>query len=325
MKNSNNRREFFAKAGLAGGTALVMPELSQAKTAYTEKEKPDKKLQKKLMSLAENFRGEVGIYARHLGDGRSVRIRADELFPTASMIKIAIMARLFDMILKGEIGYHDNLEWTGEPKYPYEGEDILSCFRTGQKIKLSKLIMLMITISDNQASFWLQQIAGYGTEINPVLESLSLEKLRMNSRTPGREEAQKNYGWGQTTPYEMCRILELIRTGRAVSRGASEEMYRILTRIYWSGEALSQIPPQVQAASKQGALSRSRSEVVLVNAPHGDYVFCCISKNQEDTGWEDTNEGYQLLRDVSRTIWRHFEPDYDWEPAVSVGMWDQNR
>lgn len=33
----------------------------------------------------------------------------------------------------------------------------------------------------------------------------------------------------------------------------------VSARIYWDGEALSRIPPYVQAASKQGALDRSRS------------------------------------------------------------------
>jgi beta-lactamase class A len=70
----------------------------------------------------------------------------------------------------------------------------------------------------------------------------------------------------------MARLLVSVRAGEAVSRAASEEMYRALTRVYWSGEALSALPPWVQAASKQGRWTRSRSEVVLVNAPSGDYV-----------------------------------------------------
>ncbi len=89
----------------------------------------------------------------------------------------------------------------------------------------------------------------------------------------------------------------------------------MLTRIYWNGEALSALPPWVQAASKQGAVNRSRSEVVLVNAPSGDYVFCVITKNQKDESWKPENEGYVLLRDVSALLWRYFEPDRPWSPA----------
>ena len=108
----------------------------------------------------------------------------------------------------------------------------------------------------------------------------------------------------------------MIREGRAVSPSASEEMYRVLTRIYWNDEALSRIPPTIQAASKQGAVSRSRSEVVLVNAPHGDYVFSVITKNQEDRSREYENEGFVLLRDISGLLWEYFEPDFGWTPPT---------
>jgi beta-lactamase class A len=94
-------------------------------------------------------------------------------------------------------------------------------------------------------------------------------------------------------------------------------MYRHLTRIYWDDEALSQIPPTIQVASKQGAVSQSKSEVVLVNAPHGDYVFCIITKNQEDTRWENDNEGYVLIRKISRLLWNSFEPDHPWTPGLN--------
>ena len=83
---------------------------------------------------------------------------------------------------------------------------------------------------------------------------------------------------------------------------------------YWREEALSRIPPGIQAASKQGAVSASKSEVVLVNAPHGDYVFCIITDDQEDTRWEYDNAGYVLIRDVSRILWEAFEPERPYTP-----------
>ncbi len=110
----------------------------------------------------------------------------------------------------------------------------------------------------------------------------------------------------------------MIREGRAVTSAASEEMYRALTRIYWNDETLSQIPPTVQVASKQGAVNASRSEVVLVNAPSGDYVFSVITKNQKDQRWAYDNAGFVLLREVSRLLWQHFEPEFDWQLAEGM-------
>ncbi len=282
-------------------------------------EKSDTKLAQKLHAALKDFRGDAGVYVRHLPSGRSVAIRADELFPPASMIKVPIMLALFEKFNAGEWDYHSDLVYLDS--LLYEGEDLLGSFKNGEKIAFSKVVMLMITTSDNTASLWCQSLAGKGMTINNWLEARGFHQTRVNSRTEGREEARKEFGWGQTTPREMAELLVMIRERRAVSPAASDEMYRALTRIYWNNEALSQIPPHVQAASKQGAVNRSRSEVVLVNAPSGDYVFCLITKNQQDESWEYNNEGYALTRKVSRLLWQHFDPKSQWEPAEGFEKW----
>lgn len=267
-------------------------------------------LHTRLDSLAHSFNGDVGIYVRALSTGEEITIQADSLFPTASLVKVPILLKVFDSIEKGELDYHQKLVYRDSLLYP--GEDILGAFRDSAEISLSKAALLMITTSDNTASLWLQDLCGTGTAINQWLDQHGFKHTRVNSRTEGRRKDWETYGWGQTTPREMAELLVMIRENRAVSPSASETMYRMLTRIYWNEEALSQIPPYVQAASKQGAVSQSRSEVVLVNAPSGEYVFTVITKNQEDSSWGADNEGYVLLRDVSRILWQHFEPDSDW-------------
>jgi len=185
----------------------------------------------------------------------------------------------------------------------YSAGGMLSSFKDSSKISLTKIISLMITYSDNHASLWCQELAGGGLSINEWLTQNGFEQTRMNSRTPDRQDDWEVYGWGQTTPREMATMLTLIHEDKAVSPWASEEMYRYLTRIYWDDEALSQIPRTVQVASKQGAVSDSRSEVVLVNGPHGDYVFCVITNKQTDQSWAEENEGYVLIREVSKLLW----------------------
>lgn len=300
---------------LIAGVMLAFTVLCTAQDAPLS----DTELKAKLVELIEPFHGDVGVYVRHLPSGREVAIRADELFPTASMIKVPILLALFDRINRGELDYHEELVYRDSLLYP--GEDILGSFRDSATIMLSKVVMLMITTSDNTASLWCQGLAGTGAAINDWLSTHGFDSTRVNSRTPGREANRALYGWGQTTPREMANLLVLIRKGEAVSPAASEEMYRILSRIYWNGEALSQIPPWVQAASKQGAVNQSRSEVVLVNAPSGDYVFCIITKNQEDQSWESENEGFVLLRTISRILWNTFEPSSTWAPAPGADQW----
>ena len=281
-------------------------------------QKQDKVLYPQLKALADKFNGDVGIYVRHLKSGRTVAINADSIFPTASMIKIPITIGMFDKIEKGEIDYHSELVY--KDSLLYAGVDILGSFKSGEKIALSKVLMLMITTSDNTASLWCQSLAGTGTAINELLDKNGFSMTRVNSRTPGREADRTKYGWGQTSPREMAELLVKIRAGKVISERASERIYRNLIRIYFDSQALSQIPPYIQAASKQGSVDQSKSEVVLVNAPHGDYVFCVITKNQKDDRWESDNEGYVLIRNISRLLWEEFESS-DWKPAAKIEEW----
>ena len=281
------------------------------------RERRDRRLEAQLAELAGDVRGTVGIYVRHLRTGRTAELNADSVFPTASMIKVPILAATYDAIHRGALSFDTTLTYLDSLDYTDEA-DILVMAEDSTRITLGRVIMLMITMSDNTAALWLQALSGGGTRINEWLAANGLDSTRMNSRTPGRREIWEKYGWGQTTPREIARLLTMIRRGEAVSRGASEEMYRVLTRIYWNGQALSQLPPWVQAASKQGAVDASRSEVVLVNAPSGDYVFAVITKGQEDTSYGMDNEGYVLIRKVSALLWRTFEPKHPWSPEAEA-------
>ncbi len=278
----------------------------------------DAVLEAELSRLAAELQGDVGIYVRHLKSGRGAAIRADELFPTASLIKVPILVTLFDRINAGALRFDTTLTWTDSLRYNGE-DDLFDKLRDSVKVPLSQAALMMITTSDNAAALWLQGLVGGGTVINHWLATNGFDSTRMNSRTPGREGNRTAMGWGQTTPREMAELLVRIRAGTAVSPAASAEMYRHLTRIYFTGEGLSAIPPWVQVASKQGSVDRSRSEVMLVNAPSGDYVVAVITKNQRDTSYGATNEGYVLLRKVAAQVWRHFEPKNPWTPAEGVG------
>jgi beta-lactamase class A len=270
-------------------------------------------LQHALDSLTAGFHGTVGIYVRHLGTGETAGVNADTIFPTASMIKVPILIATFDAMERGKLAFLQPLKYADSLQY--DSADVVGCLRDSATIQLSKLTLLMVTASDNTASLWLQRLAGTGTTINEWLASRGFEHTRVNSRTPGREKDREAFGWGQTTPREMADIVTLIRTEKAVSPSADQEMYRHLTRSYFTGEALASIPPWVQVASKIGAVNRSRSEVDLVNAPSGDYVFCVITKNQSDESWQLGNEGWELIRKLSAFLWNHFEPGRPWKPA----------
>ena len=284
-------------------------------SVFSFSQKTDNKLQIKLKEVIKGFNGDLGIYVKDLKTGKTVSINADTLFPTASIVKVPILIGIMDKIRNSELHYDSTLVY--KDSLLYEGEDILGSFKSGEKILLKKVMMLMLTTSDNTASLWLQSLAGKGTRINEILDSLGLKYTRVNSRTPGRENNRTQFGWGQTTPGEMATIFEMIYNNKIFSKESCDRMMRCLGRNYWDkDEAISQIPPYIKVYSKNGCVDASRSEILLVNAPHHPYIFSIFTKNNKDQQWTHENEAWTLARKISLLLWNYFEPKDKWEPTT---------
>lgn len=282
-------------------------------SGFSQEIQTDHLLEKELKEITEKFKGVAGVYVYNLKTNREAGVYADTIFPTASIVKIPILAGLFDRIEKGELFYTDSLMYSEDRIYG--GSGLMQFYKDSTVTDLRTVAALMITYSDNVTSLWSQELAGGGEKINPLMEELGLKHTRVNSRTEGREKDWEKYGWGQTTPREMASILIKMRNRELISESASDEMYRMMTNSFYTDYALSQIPPFVQTAAKQGMVNRSRSELVMVNAPHGDYVFYIATKDNEDDSWEHDNESWVLLRQISAHLWNYFEPDYGWKPS----------
>jgi beta-lactamase class A len=266
-------------------------------------QKTDKKLLRSIEPILQGFNGEVGVYIKSLTTGKTVAINADTIFPTASMVKVPILIGIMDKINKGELDYHQSLIFKDSLVYS-EGDDLLAGLKDNTKVELSKVIMLMLTTSDNCASLWLQGIAE-GVRINQLMDSIGLVHTKVNSRVPGREANRKQYGWGQTTPKEMVMMFEKIYKGTIINDSISQKMIRLLGRNYWDEEAIGEIPPTIFVASKNGAVNASRSETLLVMAKE-PYLFSIITKNQKDQSWETNNEGWVLARKLSKLLFAYY-------------------
>ena len=268
-------------------------------------QKTDRRLEARIKETISGFNGEIGIYVKNLRTGKTVSINADTVFPTASIIKVPVMVGIVQKMYTGHLTY-DSL-FTYKDSLLYEGEDILGSFKSGEKIALKKLLMLMMTTSDNTASLWLQSIAGGGARINEIMDSLGLNQTRVNSRTPGRESWRAKYQWGQTTAKEMGELFEKIYRKQVFSPEYSERMMRLMGRNFWDeDEGISQIPPTIEVFSKNGCVNASRSEVMIVNAPKNPYVFCIFTRNNKDTRWTHDNEAWVLARNLSKIIWKYW-------------------
>ena len=275
---------------------LFIPSFLSAQTV-------NRKLQKNVDALVKDYNGDIGVYIKSLKTGKVVQLNADTIFPTASIVKVPILVGVMDKINKGELTYHQ--EQAYHDSMLYAGVDILGSFKNGEKIELSKLLMLMLSMSDNTASLWLQKLAGTGTAINQLMEKNGFAHTRVNSKTIGREKDRSQYGWGQTTPKEMASIFEKMYRGQIISDSVSKKMIRLLGRNYWDEEALSEISSTTFVASKSGAVDASRDEILLVMAKE-PYILSIFTKNNKDRSWNGNNEAWVLTRKISKLAFEYY-------------------
>ncbi|TDS17679.1 serine hydrolase [Sphingobacterium paludis] len=280
--------------------------ISMYSTAHAQK--TDKKLTNNLKELIAGFDGEIGIYVQHFKANKTVELSADTVFPTASIVKVPLLVGVFDKINAGELLLQANYRYRLERAYG--GSGLMQLFKDSAQIDLSTMISLMLTYSDNVASIWCQELAGGGQAINPLMDRLGLKDTKVNSRTAGREKIWEQYGWGQTTPREIVKLMRMIEQEELFTPRLSSKMYRYLKNQFYNERSLSQFPAHIATASKTGSVDAARGEVVFVHAPSGDFAFAVLTKNNKDQRWTRDNAAEELTRKIANLIWNHYEPKH---------------
>lgn len=229
---------------------------------------------------------------------------ADELFPTACIIKVPILLTLMQRVVDGELVWDAPLTMT--PDRVYGLGQVVDRLVPGTTIELAELIHLMVSLSDVGAGLWCQELAGGGEAVNRWLSDHGYTHTRVNSRTPGRESDFEVYGWGQTTPREALDLLLDVRMRRAVSADADAYVDRTLAATLFVQESLAALPTDVHAIIKTGAVEASRSEILLISSPRGPLGCALMTASLADTSWDLDNEGQEFLRNVTGLVWREW-------------------
>lgn len=277
-----------------------------------------KTLSQQLKGIAEGFGGELGYSLLYPDTGEiALQYRGDELFPTASVIKIAIMCAIMEQVTRG------GLDWAFPVPAPparatkREPGGPAYHFRNRAYLPLCEWLHLMICLSDNTATIALRNLVGQAA-INDWLARHGFKTTRLLNGAEtdilGLRGMQQEYGLGVTAPNEMARLMAMIRNGEAGGAGACDRMLRLMSHQYWDDFLLACIPPTVARANKTGAVDESRSDVALIEAPKRAYILSVFTKNQADTRWEADNEGDVALRRISELVWRYHAPESDWRP-----------
>ncbi|MGB6032927.1 MAG: serine hydrolase, partial [Bacteroidota bacterium] len=140
---------------------------------------------KEIRRLEVEFGGHLGFMAKNLETGETVSHNADERFPTASVIKLPVMAAFYDLVGQGRVDPDAPVVLRAEEKKP--GSGILQSLSDSSRISLRDAIRLMITLSDNTATnLVLDRLAATHEErmavVNDFLARQGLKNTRILNR-----------------------------------------------------------------------------------------------------------------------------------------------
>src|SRR5215470_3752139 len=241
---------------LAGG-----PLLSLAQQNLQEKEQILwQKLEARIQEVDRNLDGAMGVAIVDLSTGQKYLLHADEVMPTASSIKIAILAELYRQAQQGKLKLADF--YTLQQSDLVGGSGITSVLTPGMtKLTLRDVAGLMISVSDNSATNVIIDRVGM-ENVNALLDSLGLTHIRLRRKMmdlKAASEGRENIA----TPREMAALLEAVYAGKVLNKEMTADFFKMLSthKDSWIPRDL---PEGLQIADKPGALEGVRNDTGLV-------------------------------------------------------------
>jgi beta-lactamase class A len=277
----------------SGGLGTLRPQIVHADTAA---------LRKKLDSIADAHHGVVGYSIIDMETGARISRRGDETFPTASLIKVAILVTVYDLVAKGQLSLDDPLTVLKIDQVP--GSGIIQFLHNGTVLTVHDAVWLMCTISDNTATnLLLDRIII--RRVWAKMDSLGLHNTKVHSKSFLRissvaMDSSAKYGLGVTTPNEMAHLFELLAQGKAVSPSADSAMLDILEH-NGTDFMLQRYVGGVRAAHKDGETDQVRTECTLWYL-RNRVIACVMTKENQDQRWILDNEPQLTMANMGLAI-----------------------
>jgi beta-lactamase class A len=267
-------------------------------------------LESRLMPIIEAHKGKVAVTVKHLGTGESFRYHADQVMPTASLIKFPVMVEAYRQAADKKIDLDAFITLRKEDKVG--GSGVLNDhFSDGSRFKLRDAVRLMIAFSDNTATNLVLDAIGIGATA-ATMEKMGYPNTKIHSKVFRRDtsvfpERSKQYGLGSTTPDEMIRLCEAVYRKQVVSPAASEEMLEHLRACEDRDKLPKRLPPGTKVAFKTGSLADTRTMAAIIEWPGGPVAVCVMSYDNQDKRWVPDNAGNVLCADIGRAVYDHFD------------------
>jgi beta-lactamase class A len=267
-------------------------------------------LEARLAPLADVHKGKVAIAVKNLATGESYYRNADEVMPTASLIKVAVLIDLYQQAQEGKVKLTDRVTLRKADKVP--GSGILTDhFSDGAEFSLRDAARLMIAFSDNTATNLVLERIGI-TSVNKCMEEWGFPETRINamvfrgSTTSVDPARTRRYGLGSTTAREMTGLLEQMQTSdrlrpfyklaalNHLSKNADKDKFKRL------------LPDGTVVLHKDGSTNDTRTDAGLIRTPAGIVAVCVLTTDNKDHSWRPDNAGNLLCARVAKEVYDFF-------------------
>lgn len=210
---------------------------------------------------------------RFSGDKATIRLRADEVFPAASLAKIPIAIELMRRIDLGQFAATERLDTSDEPRVG--GGGVLDWLDRDVPLTLHELCALMLIASDNTAANFLLGLLGMG-EVNETMSRLKLKHTRLARRFMDMA-ARASHRDNETTAGDMLTLLTLLRGG---AFPGGRQIAEMLSGQLLFEELKAWLPSEAHLAHKTGSLDDTINDAGLLSGPGGSCAYVVLTTGQ---------------------------------------------
>jgi beta-lactamase class A len=228
---------------------------------------------------ARFFPGDAGIIIEDLNTGWQFSLNKDKLFPSASIVKIPIMAACFQAVYEGRLNLKEKMVLNLANKTT--GSGVIKNFASGTEIPVEELIDIMITQSDNTAANMLIERLGFDY-LNDYFKRSGLKHTNLSRKMmdfQDRKHGVENY----TSASDISNLLEKLYHRKFINRQVSEKCLGLLLRQKVNDRIPKKLPDDCPVAHKTGLEKNVCHDAGIVFTQQGDFLICVLTKSRSGT------------------------------------------
>jgi len=277
---------------------LLLLASALAQSAPNKQELLWQKLETSITDTDRSLDGVMGVAIVDLTDNHQYLLHADDVYPQASSIKIAVLAELYRQSQQGKLKLTDSYTVNASDLVP--DSDIMGGLTPGvTKLTLRDVATMMVAVSDNSATNVLIDRVGMDN-VNALMTSLGLKhtllrRKMMDLKAAG--EGRENV----STPKEMATLLEQIYHGKVLNKEMTDDFFKVLSthKDSWIPRYL---PEGLKMANKPGALEGVRNDSGVIFVENRPYIICVMT-----TYLRRESDGEEAIARVSQAAYRMFD------------------